>query len=311
MNPPDCLAATGVDLSLLIPLVAVGLIVIGAVVVAARRPGKRALPLLFLAPFAIGVLVLGIPAGPASAATGACGEAGGVPAATAGPSATAVPSPTPSPTETPTLCPPAAIASDKSDTIDTDGDGIVNACDLDSDNDGVLDTEEDSNSNGLYDDNDVDGDLLVIPTLGDGVPNYLDLDSENDGVLDLMEGRTFTRAQIDYFDTNHDGVIDPSFSFGTNGLLDDLETSADSGVLATEFQALRNTDGDDKVDFVDARSNNVAFDLYTVGQEDLDQYGLGFISPIVDVDGDGIMDQIDTDTGNRGAPGSPYSVYSS
>ncbi|MFF3026387.1 thrombospondin type 3 repeat-containing protein [Microbacterium sp. NPDC057944] len=201
--------------------------------------------------------------------------------------------------------------NDKSSTGDSDGDGVVDACDLDSDNDGVLDAEEDLDSNGRFEDDDVDGDLLIIPVLGDGVSTYLDLDSENDGILDLMEGRAFTRAQIDLFDADHDGVFDPTFSFGANGLLDDLETSPDSGVLRPEFAALRNTDGDDKPDWVDASSNGSEFDLYQIGRSDLDTLGGGFITPTVDADRDGIQIGVDTDLASRGAPGSPYSPYSS
>ena len=96
-------------------------------------------------------------------------------------------------------------------------------------------------------------------------------------------------------------------------MFDDLETSPDSGVLKSEFQTVRNTASDDKPDFVDAKSNGVEFDfdLYLIDRVDLDQFGLEFISPILDVDIDGIMDEIDTDTGTRGAPGSAYSPQSS
>lgn len=201
--------------------------------------------------------------------------------------------------------------NDKSPTADTDQDGVVDACDLDSDNDGVLDSEEDLNVNVQFEDDDVDGDSLVLPVLGDGISSYLDLDSDNDGIPDLMEGRAFTRATIDLFDSNHDGVLDAGLEFGANGLLDDLETSPDSGTLRPEFASLRNTDGDDKYDFFDLSSNGVDYDLYAVGLDALDLLGAGFISTLSDADADGIQLVVDSDPVHRGAPNSPYSPYSS
>lgn len=207
--------------------------------------------------------------------------------------------------------PACTAVSDKSQTVDTDGDGVPDACDLDSDNDGILDSEEDFGQNGRYLDDDVEGDILLTPVLGDRVPNVFDLDSDNDGVLDLMEGRSLTRAQIDAFDADRNGVFDAGQSFGANGLLDALETAPDSGVLRPEFAALRNTDGDDKPDFLDIESRNGAFDLYAIGHATLDTIGGGFISAGPDADGDGIQNPVDTETAVRGAPGSPYSPYSS
>lgn len=186
---------------------------------------------------------------------------------------------------------------------------MVDACDVDSDNDGILDTEEDFRPNGIYEDDDVDGDLLVIAVLGDGVSSYADLDSDNDGVLDLFEGRPFTAAQIDMYDADHNGEFDANNSFGTNGLLDALETSADSGVLLPELANLRNTDGDDKPDFIDLRSNGVDYDLYLTERSQLDQYGAGFISRSTDPDMDGIQEPVDTDPALRGAPDSPMTPH--
>ncbi|MCD2497344.1 thrombospondin type 3 repeat-containing protein [Microbacterium nymphoidis] len=201
------------------------------------------------------------------------------------------------------------VVNDKSLTRDTDADGVVDRCDLDSDNDGILDTEEDVSHNGVFGDDDHDGDILILPVLGDGVPSYLDLDSENDGVLDLMEGRPFTRAQIDAFDADHNGVFDATLSFGTNGLLDDLETAPDSGVLRSEFLLQRNLDGDSLPDSNDPMSDGSHLDLYEIGRADLDQLGGGFITPIDDSDGDGIMAGADSGLAMRGSPGSPYSPY--
>ncbi|MCW3160208.1 T9SS type A sorting domain-containing protein [Chryseobacterium oryctis] len=195
--------------------------------------------------------------------------------------------------------------NDKSPTIDTDGDGIVDACDLDSDNDGILDAVEDLNNDGLFENDDNEGDLFVISTLGDGVPNYLDLDSDNDGILDLFESGIPTSV-IDQIDTDHNGIIDIGVAVGKNGIADILETYPDSGVLK---YSVKNTDGDNDFDFIDLTSNGTTFDLYAIGKGNLDTLGAGFISRINDQDKDGIQAVVDTDLEKRGAPESPMSPY--
>ncbi len=198
----------------------------------------------------------------------------------------------------------SALAVDKSTTIDTDGDGIVNACDADSDNDGIPDVWEDLNNNGRYEDDDVDGDALCIATLGDGVSSYLDLDSENDGVLDLYESG-ISLSFINLYDSDRNGVL--SGPVGVNGFLDALETFPDSGI---PIYTARNTDSDDKLNFVDLKSNGPDYDLYTVVPDlsNLDQLGCGFITPIDDPDKDGILTVIDTDPSARGSANSPLTV---
>lgn len=56
-------------------------------------------------------------------------------------------------------------------STDSDGDGVLDGCDVDDDNDGILDVNE---GNGDTD--------------GDGIANRLDLDSDNDGCPDAIEG---------------------------------------------------------------------------------------------------------------------------
>ncbi|MFP3548948.1 hypothetical protein SB748_36775, partial [Rhizobium sp. SIMBA_035] len=70
---------------------------------------------------------------------------------------------------------------------------------------------------------------------------------------------------------------------------------------------IRNTDGDDKPDFVDLNSNGVDNDLWVIGKDNLDDFGSGFISRISDSDKDGIQAVVDTDLIKRGAPNSPLS----
>ena len=133
--------------------------------------------------------------------------------------------------------------------MDSDGDGIEDALDLDSDNDGVPDLFEAANQSItlLNTDDDLDGlddvfntATLVTDTDGDGVPNHLDLDSDNDGIYDLVEsGFTVT-------DANDDGIIDnaTAANVGINGLLDGLESTPDSGILA---DPLRNSDATSEI----------------------------------------------------------------
>ncbi|MCW3160206.1 T9SS type A sorting domain-containing protein [Chryseobacterium oryctis] len=200
-----------------------------------------------------------------------------------------------------------SAVNDKSPIIDSDGDGIVDACDLDSDNDGIPDSIEDLNGNGKFEDDDIDGVYGPVEVLGDGISSYLDLDSDNDGVLDLFESG-IPVSIINQIDKDKNGVIDSNVPVGKNGIADILETYPDSGVLK---YPLKNTDGDDKPDFIDLDSNGVEFDLYAIGKSDLDDLGAGFISRINDLDRDGIQAVVDTDLVRRGAPNSPLSPYAS
>lgn len=200
-----------------------------------------------------------------------------------------------------------SAVNDKSPILDGDGDGIADACDGDSDNDGIPDALEDLNGNGKFEDDDVDGDKLIVAELGDGVSSYLDLDSDNDGILDLFESGIPTSV-INQIDTDHNGVIDANVATGNNGIADILETSPDSGIMK---YPLKNTDGDDKPDFIDLKSNAVDFDLYAIGKDNLDDLGGGFISRINDADADGIQAVVDTDLVKKGSPDSPLSPYAS
>ncbi len=101
--------------------------------------------------------------------------------------------------------------------IDTDGDGLADAVDLDDDDDGVATVDEldaDTDGDGLADRQDDDDDNDGIPTAdeiaasggaevqspdNDGLPAWLDADSDDDSLPDATEGLA---------DTDGDGVVD-------------------------------------------------------------------------------------------------------
>ena len=142
-------------------------------------------------------------------------------------------------------------------SIDSDGDSIEDAIDLDSDNDGIFDVVESGNSaldtsgNGRVDgmdtnDSDSDGhhDLAQSPidTDLDSIPDYLDLDSDNDGLFDLFEaGIGFNTLDMDnngqidlgFTDDNFNGSSDVAESIipldsDADGLPDFIELDSDA-----------------------------------------------------------------------------------
>ena len=160
---------------------------------------------------------------------------------------------------------------------DTDGDSIPDFQDIDDDNDGIPDLVEQATAiNG--------GD-----TDGDGIPDSVDLDSDGDGIPDLDEGG-LSVAEIAQLDTNNDGVIDPTQSFGPNGLADNVETTPESDQIDYnndgQPDAPVDTDGDGRPDFQDLDADNDGInDLIEAGQN----------PGIVDPNGDGVVDGLDSD----------------
>ncbi|RAR70602.1 T9SS type B sorting domain-containing protein [Flavobacterium aciduliphilum] len=164
---------------------------------------------------------------------------------------------------------------------DSDNDGIPDQNDYDSDNDGIPDLVEsqglnffpllnvDSNQDGI--DNVFGTGITAVDSDHDGIPDYLDLDSDNDGIYDLVESNSNAT------DTNNDGIVDGT-SFGTNGLADSLETSADSGQLN---YTLADTDGDTANNYIDLDSDGDGCnDVIEAGFLDPNNDGLlGSIAP--------------------------------
>ena len=153
--------------------------------------------------------------------------------------------------------------------VDTDSDGTPDYLDLDSDNDGIPDETEstylgaipaDKDADGIADYIDVDADNDGISDAyegaddadGDGVADYRDLDVDNDGIFDIIEVRLGMDV-VNLLDTNLDGVIDFSNSYGANGMADIVETVPESGI---ENYAFSDVDKDGVIDYNDLDSDN-------------------------------------------------------
>ncbi|GAB3540812.1 hypothetical protein GCM10027577_05300 [Spirosoma fluminis] len=149
--------------------------------------------------------------------------------------------------------------------LDTDGDGVANAIDIDDDNDGILDDTE-----GVLADAD-----------GDGIANALDLDSDGDGIPDNIEAQTTA------------GYIVPSATVTAQGLPTSYSTT--NGLTPV------NTDSADNPDYLDTDSDNDTktdtneANITLVGNFTGSNTG-------TDADGDGLNDNPKTDT-NTGAFG--------
>lgn len=196
--------------------------------------------------------------------------------------------------------------------VDSDGDGVLDAADdcptvsnstqadtkggtsagdacEGQDSDGVVDATDNclttANSDQANSDGDSFGDICDSDTGGDGVPDSQDncplvvnaeqvnTDNTSDGLPDALEAGSGVAL-------NSGGTLGPSY--GTNGLADEVETSADSGVIR---YTVRVTAGP----LPDYRS--------------LDSDGGGFTDAVernVDTDGDGTPDFRDLDSDNDG-----------
>ena len=189
--------------------------------------------------------------------------------------------------------------------IDTDGDTIEDALDLDADNDGIFDVNESGNTmldldgDGRVDDielsdsnNDGHHDIAQSPidTDFDGILDYLDLDSDNDGLYDLFEfGIGYNTLDLD-----NNGQIDLAFlDTNTNGVSDIAEsiTPIDSDTDGTPDFLELNSDNDDCLDVEEAGFTGVLGVLSGTG---IDANGLvvggdGYTLPM-DTNSDGLFD---------------------
>jgi len=200
---------------------------------------------------------------------------------------------------------------------DYDLDGYPNYIDLDSDNDGIPDLVEagapdannngkvdgfiDANLDGLHDayinggallltgiDGNADGRADNYPNKNvdyDAKPNAYDLDADGDGIADVIE------AGLP--DANLNGIADGAL--GTNGW--STTVSAMPGPLA-----IRNTDADGKLDYVDIDADDDGIPDNIEGQTTV-----SYIMPTtVDGDGDGLATVYDNIVGYGGSGIVPY-----
>ena len=190
------------------------------------------------------------------------------------------------------------IGGNPNQPLDADGDGTPDFQDSDSDNDGILDAEEalgnaplsgvDSDGDGIDDAIDVDStggvdangdgiddDLSIIDTDGDGIADSLDRDSDDDGIPDALETNV---------DTDFDGVPDYR----------DLDSDSDGIADSTESDETSvDTDGDQVED---------RFDADQTGGIDANNDGIDDSVVVTDTDADGVPDYLDLDSDNDTLP---------
>ncbi len=200
-----------------------------------------------------------------------------------------------------------------SDQLNTDSDGLGNACDDDDDNDGVVDT---SDAFPLDSAEYIDSD-------GDGTGNNADTDDDNDTVLDGDDA--FPYDSTESVDTDGDGIGDNGDAcFGNNtygdtdsdGVCDDLDfcptdpaDTDDDGDLVCDVDDLcvgdnsyGDTDGDQVCEDLDiCTGNDAAGDTDIDGTcDDGDNCPIDVNVDQADADGDTIGDVCEADTDEDG-----------
>ncbi len=210
--------------------------------------------------------------------------------------------------------------------LDKDQDGILDSMDADCDGDGILNSVEcggidpygDDDGDDLYNYLDTDfsgnGDNVVQDAFdkdGDGIPDFMDIDSDNDGIYDIVE------AGQGAIDTNQDGIFSAADSntYQDNDM-DGIADTFDTDQSGTQLIPI-DTDGDQIYDCYDIDSDNDGIvdiiesqsaatynslshtDENTDGMDDIFDTS-GTPNGLVDTDGDGIYDHLDTDSNNDG-----------
>lgn len=178
---------------------------------------------------------------------------------------------------------------------DLDSDGVADAFDLDVDNDGIEDIIEiglghlsngkgrfdsawiDINGNGLHDS--AEALTTLVDTDNDGAPNYMDLDSDNDSLFDVDESGAGNNNAVAGFvngdgDINGDGVGD--------------------GIDSETFRN-KDTNGDGVTEgFGDGILDLYDYDINAYGNKDQGSTIAPFLNYVMDTDGDGIPNYLDT-----------------
>ena len=184
----------------------------------------------------------------------------------------------------------AEIGNDVNSPNDNDADGLNDAIEsntIDTDSDGIFDNQDkDSDGDGIPDANESGGPSITADTDNDGLPNQQDLDSDNDGITDLVEaGGT---------DTNHDGLLDDQADMDNDGLANRVDSDNGGDPLT-----IPDTDNDSLPDFIDPDSDDDSVnDLIEAGGTDLDSNGQ--LDNAQDSNGNGLADLVDPS--NTGTP---------
>jgi hypothetical protein len=180
-------------------------------------------------------------------------------------------------------------------------DGIsytVTGCQSDKDMDGIIDSQDED------DDNDGISDIAEGGTAdfdGDGIPNSCDLDSDNDGIPDAVEanGGDLPAGMV------ADGYY-PAAAIVANDVDGDgwFETSEGGANYSNSTAILLNTDGTGNADFLDLDADDDCVPdaveanegVLPSNMDDNGQYPIAYATAN-DADGDGQMDDIDSDNG--------------
>ncbi|MEZ4287624.1 MAG: hypothetical protein R3A47_05670 [Polyangiales bacterium] len=183
-------------------------------------------------------------------------------------------------------------------TVDTDGDGVIDSHDLDSDNDGIPDnvesfrTEDYIPPSGTLNLNGIDTAYALLHTKGvtsdiDDVLDHLDSDSDNDGISDCVESMSaVANCPVNIADV------------GVNGLVDWAES-------ADDYSDINGLAHDGSIFFLDDTDNDVADDgsdaewLYN-DFDFRDQTPSVTALDNIDTDNDGYIDSFDLDDDNDG-----------
>ncbi|WP_054112698.1 Ig-like domain-containing protein [Marinagarivorans algicola] len=211
---------------------------------------------------------------------------------------------------------------------DSDGDGLLDAFDLDSDNDGIPDAIENVDLMTTSLDRNADGVISIAEaggidnitayglngfvqsletddtstatanspsadTDGDGIKDYLDLDSDNDAISDLVESGNILAINAD---ADSNGRIDTTASFGKDGIADIAQDGDSSPIhhLPLNIDSVAELAGQRIPDYRDLDTDNDGIpDLLESGHVAalaLDTDGNGQIDPAEAVGNDGIAD---------------------
>jgi len=176
------------------------------------------------------------------------------------------------------------------DQVDTDDDGLGNACDDDDDNDGVLDVNDALPLNASE----------SVDTDGDGIGNNADTDDDGDEVADELDNCPIT-SNFNQLDTDGDTLGNVCDNDDDN---DGIVDSADAFPL--DSTETLDSDGDGVGDNADWAPNDSSESADTDGDgvgDNADAFPTD-ATETLDTDGDGTGDNTDPDIDGDGVPNS-------